>query len=64
LKISYYKLFVLKEELNMNYEVDGIPSLVFIEADTGDLLQKDCRTPIQFEDVNGELFPWTGMTFD
>ncbi len=54
----------MKEELNMNYEVDGIPSLVFIEADTGDLLQKDCRTPIQFEDVNGELFPWTGMTFD
>ena len=41
-----------------------IPTLIFIDADSGELLQKNGITPIQREDINGELFPWYGISFD
>lgn len=48
----------------MIYDVQGIPTLVLIDGNTGELLQSDARTAIQFEDMNGELFPWAGINFD
>ncbi len=47
-----------KEELGKKFNVTGIPALILIDADSGDVICTDARDQIQNEDANGENFPW------
>jgi hypothetical protein len=49
--------------LNEKFQVNGIPTLTLVNADTGELLQADARVPIQFKPELSDQFPWKGMTF-
>lgn len=46
-----------KNALSKKYKVSGIPSLVIVDAATGELITKDGRSDI-IEDPTGERFPW------
>jgi hypothetical protein len=50
--------------LKKKYEVQGIPTLVLIDADSGELLQSDARTPIQYKKELIDGFPWKGVKFN
>ena len=47
-----------KDELDEKFEVSGIPTLILLDADSGDIICKDARKHIQNEDKTGEHFPW------
>ena len=44
--------------------MNGIPTLVLIDANSGELLQADARVPIQFKKELIDQFPWKGVNFD
>merc|ERR1712048_1328760 len=46
-----------KDELDQLFEIEGIPTLVVVDAKTGALVTKDGRANIA-SDPNGEKFPW------
>ncbi|CAF0986750.1 unnamed protein product [Adineta steineri] len=48
----------IKEELDTKFEVDGIPSLILLDGNTGNVLCNDARQQIQFDDKQGNHFPW------
>lgn len=52
-----YKDRTKKEELGKKYEVSGIPKLVLLDGDTGEIISKNARGQVQ-QDANGENFPW------
>lgn len=43
--------------LNSEYEVDGIPTLVVLDASTSEVLNADAVESV-FEDPEGQKFPW------
>lgn len=47
----------LKTELNEKFEVNGIPTLVVLDASTGGVLNGDAVESV-FEDPKGQNFPW------
>ena len=47
-----------KEELSEKFSVSGIPTLILLDADSGDIICKDAREQIQNQDKTGEHFPW------
>ncbi|CAF1528110.1 unnamed protein product [Adineta ricciae] len=47
-----------KEELGRKFQITGIPTLILLDADSGDVLCKDARDRIQHRDPRGEFFPW------
>lgn len=47
-----------KEELGKKFSVQGIPTLILIDGDSGNVLCTDARSEIQGDDPNGENFPW------
>ena len=47
-----------KEELGKRFQISGIPTLVLLDGDTGEVLCKDARDRIQHKDLRGESFPW------
>ena len=49
--------------MKKKYNIQGIPTLVLIDADNGELLQSDARTPIQFKKELIDEFPWKGVKF-
>jgi len=46
-----------KDELAKKYGVSGIPTLVLVDAKTGETISKDGRK-ILTDDANGDKFPW------
>ncbi|CAF4028233.1 unnamed protein product, partial [Adineta steineri] len=46
------------EELSKKFNISGIPTLILVDADSGDIICTDARNYIQHEDENGENFPW------
>ncbi|CAF2639121.1 unnamed protein product [Rotaria sp. Silwood2] len=47
-----------KEELGKKYNVTGIPTLILLDGDSGDIVSTDGRNQIQSKDTKGENFPW------
>ena len=47
----------LQEKLSKTFKVSGIPTLVFLDGNTGEMITKDGRTIIM-EDPKGLDFPW------
>ena len=47
----------LKAALGKKYEVSGIPSLIILDGETGEVITKDGREAVM-EDPEGERFPW------
>jgi nucleoredoxin len=53
----------LQAALSKKFKVQGIPTLVFVNAATGDLITKNGRN-IVGDDPQGKNFPWTPEPFD
>jgi len=51
----------MKAKLSKKYKVSGIPSLVILDGETGELITKDGRSSIM-QDPSGESFPWKPPT--
>ena len=47
-----------KEKLDEKFQVDGIPTFILIDGDSGDIICKDARNQIQSKDKEGQHFPW------
>ncbi|CAF1632899.1 unnamed protein product [Adineta ricciae] len=47
-----------KDEIENKFEISGIPKLILIDGDTGDVICTDAREQIQNRDKQGENFPW------
>lgn len=47
-----------KDEIENKFEISGIPKLILVDGDTGDVLCTDAREQIQNRDKEGENFPW------
>jgi nucleoredoxin len=50
-----------KEELGKKFQITGIPTLLLLDGDTGEILCKDARDNIQHKDPRGETFPWKSL---
>ncbi len=48
----------IKEDLTKKFEITGIPTLLLLDGDSGDIIYKDARDKIQHKDPRGESFPW------
>ncbi|CAF0769967.1 unnamed protein product [Adineta steineri] len=55
-----YKEQEKKDELENKLGVNGIPKLILIDGDTGDVICTDAREQIQNHDKQGKNFPWKG----
>ena len=47
-----------KEEIGKKFHITGIPTLMLLDGDSGDVICEDARDNIQHKDTRGELFPW------
>ncbi|CAF3992592.1 unnamed protein product, partial [Rotaria magnacalcarata] len=47
-----------KNELSNKFNVDGIPTLILLDGDSGDIICQDARDRIEDNDPTGENFPW------
>ncbi|UJR34305.1 hypothetical protein I4U23_021708 [Adineta vaga] len=47
-----------KEELGNKFHVTGIPKLIFLDVDSGDIVCEDGRQQVQSIDPEGKDFPW------
>jgi nucleoredoxin len=47
-----------KEELSTKFEVNGIPTFILLDGDSGEVVCKDARSQVQKKDKKGEDFPW------
>lgn len=52
----------LKAKLSAKFKVSGIPSLIFVDGETGEIINKNGRE-IVTTDKNGEDFPWKPKSF-
>ena len=50
-----------KAALSKKFKVEGIPSLVILDGETGELITKDGREVVM-DDVKGDNFPWRPPT--
>lgn len=50
-----------KEELGKKFHITGIPMLLLLDGDSGDIICKDARDKIQHKDLRGEFFPWKSL---
>ena len=51
----------LKAALSKKYGVTGIPSLIILDGETGELITRDGRRAVM-EDIRGDRFPWRPPT--
>ncbi len=47
-----------KDELDEKFGISGIPTLILLDGDSGNIICKDARDKIQNKDKEGEHFPW------
>jgi len=57
-----FEFFLTKAKLSKDFKVSGIPTLVFLEGQTGNICTKDGRSLI-LDDPEGLDFPWKPKTF-
>jgi len=57
LKLEYQQV-KKAEQLRKKFKVNGIPTLVLLDGDSGDVICKDAVNKIAGEDTKGEDFPW------
>jgi nucleoredoxin len=50
-----------KEEIGKIFHISGIPTLLLLDGDSGDIICKDARDKIQYNDPRGESFPWKSL---
>jgi len=53
-----YKEQDKKTELEEKFGVNGIPTLILLNGDSGDVISTDARMQIQTKDKDGQHFPW------
>ncbi len=53
-----YKEREKKSELSSKFDVNGIPTLILLDADSGDIISTDARDQVQKRDKKGEDCPW------
>eukprot|EP00440_Ansanella_granifera_P028618 gb/GFBE01031090.1/.p1 GENE.gb/GFBE01031090.1/~~gb/GFBE01031090.1/.p1 ORF type:complete len:443 (+),score=139.63 gb/GFBE01031090.1/:1-1329(+) len=51
-----------KAELSKKFKVEGIPTVVIVNAENGEVITKDGRSAVM-KDPSGEKFPWIPPTF-
>lgn len=59
---SYFLSLCLQADLSRKFKVSGIPTLVFVNAENGQLITADGRA-IVMEDTEGKDFPWAPKPF-
>ncbi|CAF1415141.1 unnamed protein product [Rotaria sordida] len=57
-----YKERDKRNELAGSFKVSGIPNLILLDGDSGEIICNNAREQIQFQDKKGENFPWKGET--
>ncbi|CAF1253038.1 unnamed protein product [Rotaria magnacalcarata] len=55
-----YKERGKRNELASSFKISGIPALILLDGDSGKIICNNGREQIQFQDKNGENFPWKG----
>ena len=50
-------MFVAQESLGEKFGVSGIPALIVLDSQTGEVVQRDGRAKVA-ADSKGEQFPW------
>ena len=60
--IQMADIILLQAELSRKFKVSGIPTLVFVNAEDGQLITAEGRS-IVMEDAEGKEFPWTPKPF-
>ncbi len=53
-----YKEQEKRDELDEKFGISGMPTLILLDGDSGNIICKDARDKIQNEDKKGENFPW------
>ena len=48
----------IKDTLSKKFSVSGIPTLILLDGDSGEVVCADGRGKIQYEDPEGLNFPW------
>lgn len=51
-----------ERDLSTKYHINGIPTLILIDGDSGEILCQDARNQIQNQDRSAEHFPWNSST--
>ncbi|CAF1279982.1 unnamed protein product [Rotaria sp. Silwood1] len=46
------------EKIEEKFNITGIPKLILLDGNSGDIVCNDARNRIQSEDTKGEKFPW------
>ena len=54
----FMSIFSLQEKLASGYGIRGIPTLILIDGDSGELITGRGRDWVQNNDTKGENFPW------
>lgn len=61
--VCIYRVVKLQTKLSKAFKVQGIPTLVFVDAKTGEVLTKNGREVVS-NDPNGDEFPWRTPTLN
>ncbi|CAF3899554.1 unnamed protein product [Rotaria sp. Silwood1] len=57
-----YKERNKEQELSNTFKVSGIPRLILLDGDSGNIICNDAREQIQHKDKEGTKFPWKNGT--
>ncbi len=55
--VKTIKIFVIKGKLSKHFKVSGIPTLIFLDGETGKVISKNGRSAVD-TDPEGKNFPW------
>jgi len=47
-----------KEELEEKFDVNGIPTFILLDGESGEIICQNAKLQIQTKDTEGEKFPW------
>ncbi|CAF3744478.1 unnamed protein product [Rotaria sordida] len=47
-----------KAEIENKFDITGIPTLILLDRDSGDIIYTDADERISLDDSEGEKFPW------
>ena len=54
-------IFAIKSKLSKYFKVSGIPTLIFLDGETGKAINKNGRAAVD-SDPDGKNFPWKAKT--
>lgn len=58
---NHFPFIVGQAKLSKYFKVSGIPTLIFLDGETGNVINKNGRSAVD-SDPEGEKFPWKGKT--